>query len=75
MLDTEALVDEELVRVVCPVTLRVPLEVRDVVAVIDPPVIDPAESEVIKDLLRIYSILIVKQLKVLNKDAFITERN
>ena len=58
MLDTEALVDEELVRVVCPVTLRVPLEVRDVVAVIAPPVIDPAESEVIKELTALMTVAI-----------------
>jgi hypothetical protein len=42
--------EEALPRVVCPVTFNVPLEVRDEVAVMEPPVIEPAVRVVMKEV-------------------------
>ena len=48
--DTVRAVADAVVRVVCPDTLRVPFEVSEVVAVIEPPVMIPDVSEVIKEV-------------------------
>ena len=63
-------------KVVCPDTVNVPLEVRDVVAVITPPIVFPAEMLVIEAFVAVKLVIIAvaafkRVAKKLDEVAFV----